>query len=81
MITQLCLTLCGPMDCSLPGSSTHRISQARILEWVAMPSSRMEVAMPHPGMEPGSPASPALAGRFFTTSTTQEAHIIDTFIY
>ena len=36
--------------------------------------------MPHPGMEPGSPASPALAGRFFTTSTTWEAHIIDTFI-
>ena len=34
------LTLCDPMDCSPPGSSLHRISQARILEWVAMPSSR-----------------------------------------
>ena len=34
------LTLCDPMDHSLPGSSVHEISQARILEWVAMPSSR-----------------------------------------
>ena len=32
--------LCDPMDCSLPGSSVHGILQARILEWVAMPSSR-----------------------------------------
>ena len=37
---QLCPTLCNPMDCSLPGSSVHGILQARILEWVAMPSSR-----------------------------------------
>ena len=37
---QSCLTLCDPMDCSPPGSSVHAIFQARILEWVAMPSSR-----------------------------------------
>ena len=37
---QSCLTLCDPMDCSLPGSSVHGILQARILEWVAMSSSR-----------------------------------------
>ena len=37
---QSCPTLCNPMDCSLQGFSVHRISQARILEWVAMPSSR-----------------------------------------
>ena len=37
---QPCLTLCDPMDCSPPGSSAHWILQARILEWVAMPSSR-----------------------------------------
>ena len=37
---QSCLTLCDPMDCSLPGSSARGILQARILEWVAMPSSR-----------------------------------------
>ena len=37
---QSCPTLCNPMDCSPPGSSVHRILQARILEWVAMLSSR-----------------------------------------
>ena len=39
-LLQSCLTLCEPMDCSLPGSSVHGILQARTLEWVAMPSSR-----------------------------------------
>ena len=37
---QSCLTLCDPVDCSPPGSSVQGILQARILEWVAMPSSR-----------------------------------------
>ena len=37
---QSCPTLCNPMDCSPPGSSVHGILQARILEWVTMPSSR-----------------------------------------
>ena len=37
---QSCPTLCSPLGCSLPGSSVHGILQARILEWVAMPSSR-----------------------------------------
>ena len=37
---QLCSIPCDPMDCSPPGSSVHWILQARILEWVAMPSSR-----------------------------------------
>ena len=37
---QSCLTLCDPMDCSLPGSSVHGISQVRILEWVAISYSR-----------------------------------------
>ena len=35
-----CLTLCNPMDCSPPGSPVHGTLQARILEWVAEPSSR-----------------------------------------
>ena len=39
-VTQSCLTLCDPMDCSLPGSSLHRILQARVLEWVAISFSR-----------------------------------------
>ena len=39
-VTQSCPTLCDPMDCSLPGSSTHGIFQARILDWVAISFSR-----------------------------------------
>ena len=35
-VTQSCLTLCNPMDCSLPGSSVHGILQARILKWVVI---------------------------------------------
>ena len=41
LVSQLCLTLCDPMDCSLRGSSVHWILQARILEWVAIPLSRV----------------------------------------
>ena len=37
---QSCPTLCGPMDCSSPGSPVHGISQTRILEWVAISFSR-----------------------------------------
>ena len=33
---KLCLTLCDPLDCSLPGSTVHRIFQEEILEWVAI---------------------------------------------
>ena len=40
LVSPSCLTLCDTMDCSLPGSSAHGILQARILEWVAMSSSR-----------------------------------------
>ena len=36
----VCPTLCNPMHCGLPGSSVRGILQARILEWVVMPSSR-----------------------------------------
>ena len=39
-VTQCCLPLCYPMDCSLPGSSVHEIFQAKILEWVAISFSR-----------------------------------------
>ena len=39
-LLQLCLTVCDPMGCNPSGSSVHGILQARILEWVAMPSSR-----------------------------------------
>ena len=46
-----------PMDCSLPGSPVHGISQARILKWVAISSS----------MGSSEPRSPALAGGLFTS--------------
>ena len=53
----------GPHGLSPRGSSVHGILQARILEWVAMPSSRNH---PDPGIEHASLRSPALGGRFFT---------------
>ena len=40
LVTQSCLSLCSPMNCSLPGSSVHGILQARIVECVAIPFSR-----------------------------------------
>ena len=40
LVAQYCLTLYNPMDCIPPGSSVHRILQARILEWVSLPSSK-----------------------------------------
>ena len=67
LVAQSCLTLCGTIDSNLPGSSVHGILQERILEWVAFPFSR---GLPNPGIEPGSPA---LAGKFLTTSATAEA--------
>ena len=39
-VTQLCPTLCDPMDCSLPGSSVHGIFQAIVLEWIAISFSK-----------------------------------------
>ena len=40
LVAQLCLTLCDPMDCGLPGFYVHGIFQARVLEWVAISFSR-----------------------------------------
>ena len=59
-----CPTLCNPVDCSPPGSSVHGISQARILEWVAITYSRGSSS---PWTESVYLVSPALAGIFFTT--------------
>ena len=39
-VPQSCPTLCDPMDCSLSGSSTHGVFQARVLEWIAISFSR-----------------------------------------
>ena len=53
LVAQSCPTLCGPMDCSLPGSSVHGDSPARTLEWVAMTPPE---DLPNLGIEPRSPA-------------------------
>ena len=53
LVAQSCLTLYNPKDCSPLGSSVHGILQARIVEWVAMSSSR---DLPNPGIKPRSPA-------------------------
>ena len=52
-VAQLCPIICDRMDCSPSGSSVHGISQARILKWIAMPSSRGSSPF---GIEPSSPA-------------------------
>ena len=67
---QLCPTLRNPMNCSPPGSYVYGILQARILEWVAIPSSR---GSSWPRDRTLVSMSPALAGGFFTTGTTWEA--------
>ena len=61
------------MDYSLPGSSVHGILQARMLEWVAMPSSR---ASSQSRDQTLSLMSPALAGGFLTTCETPSALIL-----
>ena len=60
------------MITTIPGSSVHGILQAKILQWVAIP---FYGDLPNPGIEPGSVASAALAGGFFTTSVTWETHV------
>ena len=63
LVTQACLTLCdAPMDCSLPGSSVHGISQTRILQWVAIPFSRGSSLLRH---------HTRMAGIFFTVWATR----------
>ena len=52
-VTQSSLTLCNPMDCSPPGTSVYGISQARMMEWVAIPSPG---DLTEPGIKPVSPA-------------------------
>ena len=66
---QFCLTLCDPMDCSLPGSSVHGILQARILEWVAISSSRGS-SWPR---DQTCVSCSSCSGRQVTTSATWEA--------
>ena len=65
LVTKSCLTLCDPMDCRPPGSSVRGISQARMLDSVAI---SFFTNLPDPEIKP---PSSALAGRFFTTEPHQ----------
>ena len=56
----------NPMDCSLPGSSLQGTFQARILQWVAISSSKGSVPPRYLAL------SPALAGRFFTSEPPEK---------
>ena len=69
---QFCLTLYGPTHCSLAPLSTEFSRQEYQNGWpLPTPGD-----LPNPGIEPASLVSPALAGGFFTTSTTWEAQMI-----
>ena len=65
-VAQPCLTLCDPMDCSLPGSSVDGIFQARILEWVAISFSRRS-SWPRDWTQDS-----CIVGRCFTVWATRE---------
>ena len=67
LVTQLCPTLCNPMDCSPPSSSVLRIPQARVLEWVAIPFPR-GFSLPR-----DQTLVSRIAGRFFTVCAIREA--------
>ena len=64
LVAQSCPTLCNPMDCSPADSAVHGILQERIMEWVAFPTPG---DVPNPGIEPGSPALPAVSLPFWAT--------------
>ena len=66
LVTQLCPTLCNPMDCSPPGSSAHGIFQARIPEWVAIFFSRRS------SWSRAQICVPCIAGGFFTAKPTEK---------
>ena len=68
LVTKSCPTLCHPMNCSPPGSSVHGISQARILEWVAISFSRGS-SRPR-----NQTFVSCLAGGLFTTESPGKPH-------
>ena len=72
LVTQSCLTLCYPIDCSQAGSSVHGIFQTRILEWIVIIFSSGS------SWSRDQTQTSQIAGRLFTISTTREAHIYTT---
>ena len=76
--SQSFLTLCDPMDDSLPDSSVHGISQARVLEWIAISFSKGSSG---PRNRIASLVSPAMAGKFFTTVPLGKPSTFHTSLY
>ena len=70
LVAKSCPALCNPMGCSWPGSSVRGISQARILEWVAIPFSRGS-SRPRDQIH-----IPALAAGFFTSEPPEKSCIL-----
>ena len=66
LVAQPCPALCNLMDCSLSGYSVHGALQARILEWIALPSSRGS-------SQPRDRTCVPCVSLFFTTSAAWEA--------
>ena len=86
-VTQSCLILCDPMDCSLPGSSVHGIFQARVLEWGAIAFSVEEVGWQVNGdLSPTTRVlnfandGPELENRVFHTVSRKEHSLVETLI-
>ena len=69
---QLCPILWNALDCSLPGSSVHGIFQARILEWVAIFSSRGSSQLRD---QTGMSCVSCNAGGFFTHQSIRKAQL------
>ena len=69
---QSCSTVHDPMDCRVPASSVHGISQARIVDWLPFP---LPVDLPDRGIELAPLVSSTLAGRFFTTVPLKKMYI------
>ena len=69
LVAQSCLTLCDPMDCSVPGSSVHGILQARVLEQVANSFSRASF---QPRDQTRISCIPSIAGRLFTNEPLEK---------
>ena len=78
MYAQLHLTLCNPMNCSLPGSSIHGISRQKYWSGLPFPTPG---DLPDPGFKTKSSASPTLAGRFFTTEPPEKPNVFYTLFY
>ena len=68
LVTQLCLILCDPMDCSPPGSSVYAVFQARILEWIGISFSRGS------SQTRSQIRVSCIAGGFFTTEPLRKPH-------